>query len=349
MVFHPVHATVLARKLNLVSSARAVHMSAAKPRILRSVRLLNAAEKRIEADFTAPPAPAEPLDTAAILKLAHEFQPVAILVTHHAPLKGADIAALPDSVKLIATVSVGLDHLDVPALLARGIAVSNTPDVLTDCNADLAMMLIIAASRRAAEYYTLMKKGWGHTLGMDEMLGHRVTGKTLGIIGMGRIGQAVARRARGFEMNVIYHNRRRLDAAQEEGATYYATLEDMLPKCNILSLHLPAAPSGGPLMTARTLALLPRGSVLVNAARGALIDETALIDALRSGHLFGAGLDVFQNEPNPDQRLISLPNVFSTPHVGSATVETRTAMCMLALDNVAALVTGQPLPTPVTA
>lgn len=324
-------------------------MPADKPRLIRSVRLLAAAEKRIETDFTAPPSPAAPLNTAAILKLAHEFQPAAILVTHHSPLKGDDVAAIPACVKLVATVSVGLDHLDVPALLARGIAVSNTPDVLTDCNADLTMMLIIAACRRAAEYYTLMKKGWGHTLGMDEMLGHRVTGKTLGIIGMGRIGQAVARRARGFEMNVLYHNRRQLDPSQEEGATYYANLEEMLPKCNILSLHLPAAPNGQPIMTAHTLGLLPRGSVLVNAARGALIDETALIDALRSGQLAGAGLDVYQNEPNPNPRILALPNVFMTPHVGSATVETRTAMCMLALDNVAALAAGKPLPSPVTA
>lgn len=324
-------------------------MPAEKTRLIRSVRLLSAAEKRIEAEFSAPPSPAAPLNTAAILKLAHEFQPEAVLITHHAPLKGEDVAALPDCVKLVATVSVGLDHLDVPALLARGIAVSNTPDVLTDCNADLTMMLIIAACRRAAEYYTLMKKGWGHTLGMDEMLGHRVTGKTLGIIGMGRIGQAVAQRARGFDMTVLYHNRRPLDPAEAQGATYYAELEDMLPKCNVLSLHLPAAPNGKPLITARTLSLLPRGSVLVNAARGALIDETALIDALRSGQLAGAGLDVYQNEPNPDPRILALPNVFMTPHVGSATVETRTAMCMLALDNVAALAAGHPLPSPVTA
>lgn len=324
-------------------------MSAGKPRLIRSIRLLSAAEKRIETEFQAPPSPAAPLDTAAILKLARDFQPSAILVTHHAPLKGEDVAALPDCVKLVATVSVGLDHLDVPALLARGIAVSNTPDVLTDCNADLTMMLIIAACRRAAEYYTLMKKGWGHTLGMDEMLGHRVSGKTLGIVGMGRIGQAVAQRARGFGMTVLYHNRRQLDAAQEQGATYYANLEDMLPKCNILTLHMPGAPNGPPLMTARTLGLLPRGSVLVNAARGSLIDERALIDALRSGQLAGAGLDVYQNEPNPDPRILALPNVFMTPHVGSATVETRTAMCMLALDNVAAMAAGTPLPSLVTA
>ena len=138
------------------------------PRLIRSTRLLDAVEERIHSEFDAPPAPEHALSTAELLKLAHAYQPLAVLVTHTAPLKGADVAALPESVKLVATVSVGLDHLDVPALLARDIAVSNTPDVLTDCNADLAIMLILAASRRAAEYYTLMKAGWGHALGMGE-------------------------------------------------------------------------------------------------------------------------------------------------------------------------------------
>ncbi|MBS1002482.1 2-hydroxyacid dehydrogenase [Acetobacter thailandicus] len=324
-------------------------MSAEKPRLIRSVRLLDAAERRILSEFSAPAAPAHPLNTAELIELAHSFQAQALLVTHHTPLKGDDVAALPDCVKLVATVSVGLDHLDVAALNARGIAVSNTPGVLTDCNADLTMMLIIAASRRAAEYYNIMKKGWGHSLEMDEMLGHRVSGKTLGIIGMGRIGQAVAQRACGFSMNVLYHNRRQLDPSQEDGATYYASLEEMLPKCNILSLHLPGSSNGQPIITARTLSLLPRGSILVNAARGSLVNETALIDALRSGQLAGAGLDVYQNEPNPDPRILALPNVFMTPHTGSATIETRTAMCMLALDNAAAIAAGTPLPSPVTA
>jgi lactate dehydrogenase-like 2-hydroxyacid dehydrogenase len=319
------------------------------PRLIRSTRLLDAVEERIHSEFDAPPAPEHALSTAELLELAHAYQPFAVLVTHTAPLKGADVAALPESVKLVATVSVGLDHLDVPALLARNIAVSNTPDVLTDCNADLAIMLILAASRRAAEYYTLMKAGWGHALGMGEMLGHRVTGKRLGIVGMGRIGQAVAKRARGFDMSILYHNRRRLDAAEEAGATYFETLEDMLPHCDILSLHMPGSTTAPPLINARTLGLLPRGSVLVNAARGSLIDEDALIAALRSGQLFAAGLDVFQNEPNPNPALLTLPNLFMTPHVGSATVETRTAMGMLALDNVRAMVEGKPLPSGVSA
>ncbi|MFT8542131.1 2-hydroxyacid dehydrogenase [Acetobacter sp.] len=324
-------------------------MTSLLPRLIRSTRLLDAVEERIHSEFDAPPAPEHALSTAELLKLAHAYQPLAVLVTHTAPLKGADVAALPESVKLVATVSVGLDHLDVPALLARDIAVSNTPDVLTDCNADLAIMLILAASRRAAEYYTLMKAGWGHALGMGEMLGHRVTGKRLGIVGMGRIGQAVAKRARGFDMTILYHNRRRLDAAEEAGATYFETLEDMLPHCDILSLHMPGSTTAPPLINARTLGLLPRGSVLVNAARGSLIDEDALIAALRSGQLFAAGLDVFQNEPNPNPALLALPNLFMTPHVGSATVETRTAMGMLALDNVRAMVEGKPLPSGVSA
>ena len=324
-------------------------MTTDAPRLIRSSRLLDGVEDRIRAEFNAPPPPEQALDTAALLELAHAYQPFAVLVTHTAPLKGADVDALPQSVRLIATVSVGLDHLDVPALLARNIAVSNTPDVLTDCNADLTIMLILAASRRAAEYYTLMKAGWGHTLGMGEMLGHRVTGKRLGIVGMGRIGQAVAKRARGFDMSILYHNRRQLDPAEEAGATYFDTLEDMLPHCDILSLHMPGSPTAPPLINARTLGLLPRGSVLVNAARGSLIDEDALIAALRSGQLFAAGLDVFRNEPNPNPALLALPNLFMTPHVGSATLETRTAMGMLALDNVSALAAGRPLPSGVSA
>ncbi|MDE7546622.1 D-glycerate dehydrogenase [Acetobacter fabarum] len=324
-------------------------MTSHSPRLIRSTRLLDAVEERIHREFDAPPAPGHALSTAELLTLAHAYQPFAVLVTHTSPLKGADIAALPESVKLVATVSVGLDHLDVPALLARDIAVSNTPDVLTDCNADLAIMLILAASRRAAEYYTLMKAGWGHALGMGDMLGLRVSGKRLGIVGMGRIGQAVARRARGFDMSILYHNRRRLDAAEEAGATYFDTLEDMLPHCDILSLHMPGSTTAPPLINTRTLGLLPRGSVLVNAARGSLIDEDALIAALRSGQLFAAGLDVFHNEPNPNPALLALPNLFMTPHAGSATVETRTAMGMLALDNVRAMVEGKPLPSGVSA
>lgn len=323
-------------------------MASTRPAIIRSVRLTPRAEERIAAEFDAPPAPEHPLNTDEVFRLAEERQACALLVTHTAAIRGDDVARIPECVKLVATVSVGLDHLDVPAIRARGIQVSNTPDVLTDCNADLAMMLIIAASRRVKALTGLMEKGWGRQLGFDEMLGRRVSGKTLGIIGMGRIGQAVAKRAAGFDMKVLYHNRRRLDPKDEHGAIWCGTLEEMLPHCQILSLHLPGNPESDSLINAKTLSLLPRGAVFVNAARGILVDEDALLDALKSGQLFGAGLDVCRNEPNPDPRLLASPDIFMTPHAGSATLETRTAMGMLALDNAACVAQGRPLITPVT-
>ncbi|GBR10532.1 D-glycerate dehydrogenase [Gluconacetobacter liquefaciens] len=322
-------------------------MSRIRPRLIVSQHLLAAADARIAQDYDTPPAPDHKLTEDELVAQAQAFRPDAVVVTSSTPVSAATVAALPDSVRVIATISVGTDHLDIPAILARGITLTNTPDVLTDCNADMAMLLILAASRRAKEYLALVDSGWGRSLGLDEMLGTRVTGKTLGIIGMGRIGRALARRARGFEMKVLYSNRRRLAPDQEEGATYFADPREMLPHCDVLSLHMPGSKDGKPVMTAELFGLLPRGAIFVNAARGSLVDEDALIAALKDGQLAGAGLDVCRNEPNPDPRLLALPNLFLTPHVGSATVETRTDMCMLALDNVDAVLAGRPALTPV--
>jgi lactate dehydrogenase-like 2-hydroxyacid dehydrogenase len=260
-------------------------------------------------------------------------------------LTAADIAALPPTVRIIANPSAGTDHMDVAAAKARGLIVTNTPDVLTDCTADLAFLLILAACRRASEYAAIMREGWRKPFGMPDLLGMRPSGRTLGIVGMGRIGQAVARRARGFNMRVLYHNRTRLPHDRELGAEYVASFESLLPRCEILSLHLPGG--AGTLMTREAFGLLPRGAVFVNTARGSLVDEDALIAALQSGHLFAAGLDVFRREPDFDRRLAELPNVFLTPHVASATVQTRDAMGFLALDNIAAILAGRPPITPV--
>jgi lactate dehydrogenase-like 2-hydroxyacid dehydrogenase len=174
------------------------------------------------------------------------------------------------------------------------------------------------------------------------MLGWDMTGKTLGIIGMGRIGRAVAQRARGFNMPILYHNRTRLPVELEQGATYFAGLDDMLPHCQVLSLNLPG--SGVTLMTREKFALLPKGAVFVNSARGSIVDEDALLEALASGHIAAAGLDVFRNEPKFDQRFKDLPNAFLLPHIGTATIETRVAMAMRALDNIAAVLSGRPAP-----
>ena len=324
-------------------------MSDIRPRLLLTQRQTPAVMQRIEHSFTISSAPEHKMTTRELLDAARTFQPDAIMTSTGLPLQGDDVKQLPDCVKVVATVSVGTDHLDVPALHARGIIVTNTPDVLTDCNADMAILLMLAAARRAGEYTTLMRKGWGRSLAMDELLGTRLSGKRLGIVGMGRIGRAVARRARGFDMEIMYSNRRRLPAEQEAGATYFSTLADMLPHCDILTLHLPATPETDGMINAELLGRLPRGAIFINAARGALVDEDALIDALRSGQLAAAGLDVYRNEPNPDPRFLELPNVFLTPHVGSATIETRTDMGMLAIDNVEAVLNGKHPPTPVRA
>jgi lactate dehydrogenase-like 2-hydroxyacid dehydrogenase len=264
-----------------------------------------------------------------------------ILFTNTLPLSAEMIVALPPSVRVGATSSVGYDHIDVAAAKARGLVVTNTPGVLTECTADFGFMLLLAAARRGSEYDRIMRKGWGYRIGQGDLLGVRVTGKTLGILGMGRIGQAMAQRARGFDMRVVYHSRNRLPPEQELGAEYFADFDAMLPLCDFLSLHAPATAATDKIINARTLSLLPRGGVLVNVSRGGLVDEDALLEALTSGHLFAAGLDVFRSEPNFDRRFGELENVVLAPHVGSASVETRNAMGFRALDNIASVLEGR--------
>ena len=276
-----------------------------------------------------------------VVEAAHRIQAQGILFTNTLPLTAEAIAQLPDSVRVGATSSVGYDHIDVAAARARGIMVTNTPGVLTECTADHAFMMLLAAARRAYEYDRIMRQGWRYRIGQGDLLGVRVTGKTLGILGMGRIGQAMAQRARGFDMRVVYHNRTRLPAELEQGATWFPDFEAMLPHCDFLSLHAPATPATDRIVNARTLGLMPRGAVLVNVSRGGLVDEDALHDALTSGQLFAAGLDVFRQEPDFDLRFATLDNVILSPHVGSASRETRNAMGYRALDNIAAVLDGR--------
>ena len=187
-----------------------------------------------------------------------------------------------------------------------------------------------------------MRAGWRRSFGMRDNLGIQASNKTIGIVGFGRIGRAVAQRARGFNMTVLYTDVARVDPALEHGAEFVPHLHDMLRRSQIVSLHAPGGAATDKLMNAETIGLMPQGSVLVNAARGTLVDEDALIAALESRHLFAAGLDVFRREPDFDTRLAALPNVFLTPHVGSATIETRNAMGFRALDNIAAVMAGKP-------
>lgn len=276
-----------------------------------------------------------------VVAAANRIQAQGILFTNTLPLTADAIAQLPASVRVGATSSVGYDHINVAAAKARGIMMTNTPGVLTECTADHAFMMLLAAARRAYEYDRIMRQGWRFRIGQGDLLGVRVTGKTLGILGMGRIGQAMAQRARGFDMKVVYHNRTRLPAELEHGATWFPDFEAMLPQCDFLSLHAPATPATDRIINTRALSLMPKGAVLVNVSRGGLVDEDALYDALTSGQLFAAGLDVFREEPDFDLRFAKLDNVILSPHVGSGSRETRNAMGYRALDNIAAVLDGK--------
>lgn len=314
-----------------------------KPRLVLGALMPTDVIARARAEFDAVVAEGpDDMTVPEITRAAADHRAQAIMFVNTLPLDAAAIAALPPSVRVGATSSVGYDHIDVAAARARGLVVTNTPGVLTECTADHGMMLLLAAARRGAEYDRIMRQGWRYRIGQGDLLGVRVSGKTLGILGMGRIGQAMAQRARGFDMRVVYHSRKRLPAAQEQGATYYADLHAMLPHCDFLSLHAPAGAATDRIIDARALALLPDGAVLVNVARGTLVDEEALYAALTTGKLFGAGLDVFRSEPNYDLRFAALDNVVLSPHVGSSTRETRNAMGFRALDNIAAVLAGRP-------
>ena len=312
-----------------------------RPKIVVSRLMTPAVQRRIATEFDAPFPGDRELDRETVLGLLAGTGAEGLVFSSNMRLDADFLARLPDSVRVAATASAGFEHVDVDAACAKMLRVTNTPDVLTDCTADLTMLLILAACRRAHEYDAIVRAGWERAYGLGEMLGVRVSGRTLGIVGMGRIGQAVARRARGFGMPVLYCNRSRLAEEREAGAAWFADVREMLPRCQVLSLHMPAGAETVGYMDAEKFSLLPRGAVFVNASRGKLVDEAALLEALRSGHLYAAGLDVFAHEPAPDPRFAARPNVCLTPHMGSATVETRDAMGMRALDNVAAVLAGR--------
>ena len=254
------------------------------------------------------------------------------------------VGRLPASIRVIATFSVGFEHIDIAACKARGIAVGNTPDVLTDATADIALLLMLGAARRSYEGEAMLREGRWNSWAPTFMLGTDMTGKRLGIYGMGRIGQAVAKRARAFDMKIHYHNRSRLPAEREHGAIFHARAEDMLPHCDFLSINAPASPETTGFLNAARIALLPDGAIVVNTARGPLVDDEALIAALKSGKLRAAGLDVFTGEPKIHPGYAPLPNTFLLPHLGSATRETRNGMGFKALDNLDAFFAGKPLP-----
>jgi glyoxylate reductase len=248
------------------------------------------------------------------------------------------------SLRLVANFGVGIDRIDVAACARRGVAVTNTPGVLDAATADLTMALILAVRRRLVEGDRVVRSRAWRGSWAGGFLGREVTGSTLGIVGLGRIGAAVARRARGFELRVLYTQRTRVETDLAE----YRVLDDLLHESDVVTIHTPRTPETEGMIDARRLALLRDGSGLVNTARGEIVDEPALVRELVRGRL-SAGLDVFAHEPSVPGELLDLPNVVLTPHIGSATVETREAMTRLVVDNIHAAERGKPLLTPVVA
>lgn len=252
------------------------------------------------------------------------------------------LAAAGERLKLIANFGAGVDHIDLAAARARNIMVSNTPGVFTEDTADMTMALILSVPRRLAEGEKLMRSGQWQGWAPSAMLGHRVNGKLLGIIGMGRIGLAVARRARAFGLSIHYHNRKRLPEAIEAelGASYHASVDTLLRIADIVTLHCPHTPETHELVSAARIAAMKPTAYLINTARGEIVDEDALIKALTHGGIAGAGLDVYNHEPAVDARLLALDNVVLLPHLGSATVEGREASGARVIANIRAWCDG---------
>lgn len=309
-----------------------------KPTVFVTRKLPDAVEARLRRDYDARLNADDRLYSRDdIIERARGAQ--AILPCHTEHFTAEVIERLPADVRIIANFSVGYDHVDVNTARAKGIVVTNTPDVLSDATAELTIMLMIGAARRAAEGERLVRERLWKDWSPAFMVGTQVTGKRLGILGMGRVGRVVARRARGFDMRIHYHDLRPLEGSDE--GVYHRTLDDLLPHCDFLSLHCNVTPDTRGVMNASRFAQLPDGAILVNAARGALVDDDALVDALTSGRLRAAGIDAYNNEPHVDPRLTALPNTFLMPHIGSATRETREAMGNRALDNLDAFFAGR--------
>ena len=305
------------------------------PKVFVTRRLPQPVESRlVELFATELNATDEPLTRAQMMAgLAHAEVFVPTITDR---IDAGLIEAAGPQLKLIANFGAGVDHIDVAAANARGVIVTNTPGVLTDDTADMAMLLIMAAARRLVEGANLVHAGGFHGWTPTFMLGRRLRGKKLGIVGMGRIGQALARRARAFGLEIHYHNRKPVGPRIEEelGATWWDSLDQMLAHMDIISVNCPHTPGTFHLLSARRLSLLQPHVIIVNTARGEVIDEAAMANMLAAGKLGGAGLDVYEHEPTINPKLLKLPNVVLLPHMGSATIEGRVEMGEKVLINI---------------
>jgi lactate dehydrogenase-like 2-hydroxyacid dehydrogenase len=315
-----------------------------KPILVVTSRYPKEVEDRIDRDYTARRNPNQfPFSQQDLFHRAEGAD--ALFITPADRLDSGFFQKVSPTIKIIATYSVGFEHIDLEAASRRKISVAYTPGVNHEATADIAMLLLLGASRRAYQAQELVRTGAWKPLAPDMLLRWQLGGKILGIFGMGRVGQALARRARGFAMKIHYCNNSELPAEIAGDAVYHKDPSDLLRVSQFLSLHAPETPEIQHFLNSKAISLLPCGAIFVNTARGGLVADDDLIAALQTGRIAAAGLDVFEGEPKLNPEYVSLKNTFLLPHIGSATIETRTAMGMLALDNVDAVLNGRPAPT----
>jgi glyoxylate reductase len=286
-----------------------------------------------------------PPERRELLEAARGAAGVLSTVTEQIDAEFMDAAG--DGLKVVANMAVGYDNVDLDAAEERGVVVTNTPGVLTETTADTTFMLLLAAARRLGEAERLLRAGRWDAWGPKQLTGPDVWGKKLGVIGLGRIGQAVARRARGFDMEILYHDQQRNEEAEQELGARYLELDDLLRQSDFVTLHTPLMAETRHLISTRELGLMPNTAVLINASRGPVVDEGALADTLENHTIFAAGLDVYEEEPEVHPKLLELENVVLAPHIGSASIETRDKMATLAAENILAVLSGEEPKTPV--
>ena len=316
-----------------------------KPKILVSRKISDLAEEKLQKEFEATLNPKdEPIPESELIKLINDYD--GMISTGFDKISENFFNNLNGKLKIIAQVGVGYDNISIKSAEEKKIKVTNTPNVLNEAVAETTILLILAASRRIGEAYNLVRTDNWKNQKPDLtkfMIGNSVTGKTLGIIGMGRIGRMAAKCAKAFGMKIIYYNRNKLPDDLEDGAKYFSDIKTMLPECDFVSIHTPATAETKHILNSSTISLLPKHAVVINTSRGSTIDDDALIDALENKKIYAAGLDVFNNEPNLDKRYLKLDNCFVLPHIGSATHETRLAMSMMAVDNIYCFFNKKPL------
>ena len=312
----------------------------ARPVVLVTRKLPDEVEARLASLFDARLNTADDpwfRDGAEIARRAAEASAAGVLCAAGDPMNAQTIAALPDSVKIVTTFSVGTDHIALDACKARGIAVTHTPEVLSFATAETAFTLMLMAARRAGEGERMVRAGKWEGWAPTQLMGVTLQGKTLGVLGFGRIGRELADMARGMQMNIHYHDVQRLPPELEKGATFHATEDSFLPAIDVLSMHVPGGEGTRKWLNATRLAKMKRGAIVINTGRGPSVDDEALVAALTSGQIRAAGLDVYDGEPRVHPGYLTLENVALLPHLGSATIETRAAMGERCIVNLEAL------------